>query len=312
MIVYLLKDGLGNQFFEYAYAKKMQESSKKEKIIFCTFMYKFKNFSLGGTRQCSLQHFNMPDDVKIAKGFTNFLLFAYFMLRLLFVYKKDFFNWFLLSKKIDRDSKYERDCKKGIYITSKPFLTPKVVSSKRKIKFIFGNYESVDSLPRDEVSLRKALQVKYEPQDKNKDVLQQIKNSNAVCVHIRRGDYLNKGNEWLQVCDYEYYKNAVNYAQQNIENPLFFVFSNSHDDIEWIKQNYKFDAKTVYVDNDNCDYEEFRLMCECKHFIISNSTFSWWSSFCSDADGKLVIAPKKWTNKKAEAKALFRKEFVKI
>ena len=113
MIVYLLKDGLGNQLFEYSYAKKLAQSYKGEKVVFCTFMYKLKNFSLGGTRKCSLQHFNISDNVKIAKGFSNFLYFILFLLRLLFVYKKDFFNWFVFKKQINRNNLYKSDCQKG-------------------------------------------------------------------------------------------------------------------------------------------------------------------------------------------------------
>ena len=86
------------------------------------------------------------------------------------------------------------------------------------------------------------------------------------------------------------------------ENPVFYVFSNSHEDLEWIEENYKFhdlsgngrNINTVFVDLNNPDYEELRLMYSCKHFIISNSTFSWWGAWLGSAPGKIVIAPQRW------------------
>ena len=70
----------------------------------------------------------------------------------------------------------------------------------------------------------------------------------------------------MQVCNENYYYTAVNSVLNSVENPVFFVFSTGHDDIRWIKENYHFNAKVEYVDLDNPDYEELRLMMNCKRF----------------------------------------------
>ena len=66
--------------------------------------------------------------------------------------------------------------------------------------------------------------------------------------------------------------------------------------MEWVRSHYRFDAEMHYVDLDNPDYEELRLMMACKHFIIANSTFSWWAAVLSNAAGaaKQVWAPAEW------------------
>ena len=45
------------------------------------------------------------------------------------------------------------------------------------------------------------------------------------------------------------------------------------------------------------DYEELYIMGKCDHFIIANSTFSWWAAWLSttqNEENKIVIAPDTW------------------
>jgi hypothetical protein len=84
--------------------------------------------------------------------------------------------------------------------------------------------------------------------------------------------------------------------KEAVENPIFYVFSNSSDDLEWIKANYKFSVDVLYVDLGNSDFEELFLMSKFKNFIISNSSFSWWASYLANNEDKVVIAPSKWNN----------------
>ncbi len=125
-------------------------------------------------------------------------------------------------------------------------------------------------------------------------------NDYSVCFHIRRGDYLNeKYREKFLVCTEEYYKKALQYVNEHVPNPKYYVFS---DDIDWVRKNYTFfrNQEVEFVDNggDLAVLYDFLMMKECKHFVMSNSTLSWWAQYLAECDNKLVIAPDKWLNDK--------------
>lgn len=116
----------------------------------------------------------------------------------------------------------------------------------------------------------------------------------SVSVHIRRGDYLNQGTG-IQVLSKEYYKKATLLLEESFENPRYFIFS---DDINWVKEEMGSLFKdAVYVSAFGLhDYEEFSLMKDCKHAIIANSTFSWFSTLLTNSIEKKVFYPKMWGN----------------
>lgn len=142
--------------------------------------------------------------------------------------------------------------------------------------------------------LREELQPIHEVEDRNITLIRRITNSNSICVSVRRGDFFNTQFEKsFGVCTVQYYYNAVDTMKKLMKDSTFFVFS---DDINWCKENLRFNADTVYVPHDMPVYETLRLMYTCKHFIISNSTYSWWGQYLSRNKEKIVISPSRWNN----------------
>ena len=79
----------------------------------------------------------------------------------------------------------------------------------------------------------------------------------TVCLGIRLGDYTAESRHYM-VCGGEYYKNAIEYCLKNIENPLFYVFSNDVDGAKEIMA--EFDARAEFKYREESDvlvnYEE--------------------------------------------------------
>jgi len=127
----------------------------------------------------------------------------------------------------------------------------------------------------------------------NKSFLEEISNGETVSLHIRRGDYLNiplhNG-----CCTEEYYLKAIQKILELHENVKFFIFS---DDIEWCMKIFD-NITPIYVSGNatKSSFLDMFLMSKCKHNIIANSTFSWWSAWLNENSNKTVICPRKWFN----------------
>lgn len=123
------------------------------------------------------------------------------------------------------------------------------------------------------------------------DLLGLIRSTNSVMLSIRRTDYLNNNHHGVMGNDY--FEHGSKLIAKRVDNPKYFVFSDDH---EWCVANLKI-KNAVFVDSSYSGerYEyKFQLMKECKHFVISNSTFAWWPAWLSSSQDKQVIAPKQW------------------
>lgn len=116
---------------------------------------------------------------------------------------------------------------------------------------------------------------------------------NSVSLHIRRGDYLK--NSIYGVCDEKYYEQAIAAIKGMVVTPKFFIFS---DDTIWCEdfmKKHDVDYQIISHNTGRDSYKDMYLMTQCKYNIIANSTFSWWGAWLNDNEGKIVIAPNKWT-----------------
>ena len=160
----------------------------------------------------------------------------------------------------------------------------------KKNKLIYGYFESDRYFSSVEGKLRKM----YQKKDKtsNSELYRKICSTESVCVTVRRGDFYTKENqENLGVCNEEYFQRGIQYIKSAHKNATVFFFS---DDINWVKNNIKVEGPAYYESGEDSLWEKMLLMSSCKHFVISNSTFSWWAQYLSKNENKIVVAPSQW------------------
>lgn len=183
--------------------------------------------------------------------------------------------------------------KKGLYVT--PFLTGRFDISIKENSFIYGKFEDANLFENIQEELKESIEPIEPIRRENISFLEKIKSSDSVCISIRRGDFLTTDykNDFFQ-CDDKYFQKSISIIKEKVENPTFFVFS---DDVEYAEQftrDFLYFDKVFVEIKGNSIGEKLKLMKSCKHFIISNSTFSWWTQFLGDFDDKIVIGPNKW------------------
>ena len=264
--------GLGNQMFQYAFGRAVEQKTGIKTIFDMSFFK--KNYC----RPFELGIFNTSD--KGVEGVEDF----WTKLKIEFIWK---FRKKLAGKKF-----------LGTFIYSEPcFEYDANVFKVEAGSYIEGFFQSEKYFKDVEDDLRKDFEFKVLPDAENQELIEKIQSTNSVSLHIRRGDYVQKKRyqDVYATCSLDYYKRGVEVIAQKHENPTLFIFS---DDIEWVKENLKLPYESVYVSHNTGakSYEDLRLMSLCSHNVIANSSFSWWGAWLNNNKEKIVIGPQKWFN----------------
>ncbi len=166
-------------------------------------------------------------------------------------------------------------------------------SMKHKNVYLTGYFQNIgytdpilDELKKD-FTLKKPIS-----SQRSIDLLNEIRNSNSVMLNVRRTDFVTNG--FHGTMDVSYYQKAMSIVKEKIEKPKYFIFS---DDIEWCKENLSNIENSFIVDHSykgDRFGEYLELMKNCKHFIIPNSSFAWWSAYLAENKDKIVITPIRW------------------
>jgi len=160
--------------------------------------------------------------------------------------------------------------------------------------YLIGYWQSERYFAAAADTIRRELRLRKPADRANAATLESITGCDAVALHVRRGDYVSNpaATAYHGLCGLDYYQAAIRRLCESVAQPHFFVFS---DDLDWVRENLDTGHPTTWVgDNADTPWEDLRLMAACRHFIVANSSFSWWGAWLGEWPGKQVIAPARW------------------
>ena len=268
MIIVNLKGGTGNQMFQYACGRAL---SLKNKDVLKLDTAGLDRANVVGDiyRPLALDAFNIIKEVASNEEIKK-LKYPYSLISKGLRY---------LSFKLSKDKN--------------TLFNPKVLAWAGDI-YLDGYWQSPRYFDDIREVLLKELTLAAPLSPKAEEFAKRITGSQAVSLHVRRGDYA-KNPKVLRdfgICSTKYYKQAMAQVTEKVSSPTYFVFS---DDIDWVKQNLPVGENAVYVKGEGItDVEELVLMSLCQHNIIANSSFSWWGAWLNQNKDKTVIAPTPW------------------
>lgn len=278
MFIVNIKNGLGNQMFQYAYGRVLEWKYG------VSVWYHFFGESEEHPRKTELDVFSINEINEpkndIVESFKPFSVRRYRDER---KYAKYLFY------------KLRRILQKNRLVTEpypSQYLSCFENLDINKNYFFLGFWQNSKYFKGYEVEIKKLFILK----DKgfyDTDIASEISNStfDTVSVHIRRGDYLTSG--FIEPTGICYYKKAIEQILVKLKKPYFYIFT---DDPQWVQDEFKFNIPfTLITGNIGSDsYKDIILMSLCKHNIMANSSFSWWGAWLNENPNKIVIAPKKW------------------
>lgn len=280
MIYVLCSGGLGNQMFQYALYRSLIFAGKQ--AVFDTSYYKHETVHSGyEIEKCF--------GIKVGED------------------KNDHFNvvWKFFYSLMARTKKYSFH--NIIMENPQKILDINFVQNKA---VLFGYWQSENyfkTLKNELISELKFQNIS----EKSQIMARKMRKENSIAIHVRRGDYL-KTTQYMNLSETNYYNRAIDYINEHITNPQYYVFS---DEIDWCKKNMKLPQdKTTYVDfnTGTRSYEDMYLISCSKNAILANSSFSWWAGYLGKHD--IVIRPSKykvnWS--KEQDDMLYPVEWIKI
>lgn len=117
--------------------------------------------------------------------------------------------------------------------------------------------------------------------------------SRPICVHIRRGDYLNLRDTY-GILGNEYFRLGIQRLRAFGEDGPLWIFTDSPGELE-ADPDFQFEDGQTLINQpaETSALDVLAVMSACSSFVISNSTFSYWAAVFSEST--LVIAPRIWS-----------------
>lgn len=264
--------GLGNQLFCYSAARRLALVNGAELVIDNVSGFKFDHKY---KRHYQLDKFHIP--CRLATT----------------------------AERLEPFSRIRRFIKKRIYL-KKPFKKRLYITQEgidfdlrlldvrfSGIVYMEGYWQSEKYFKDIEELISKELSFKKPDDSDNKKMRDEIISKNSIAIHLRffRPAVDKESNDTN--ASKQYYQRALDFIRERYPDAHYFIFSDRPETAaEMIPlSSHEYTVVNHNRGDKNAAYDMW-LMSLCNHFIIANSTFSWWGAWLSKSPNKTVIAPK--------------------
>ena len=277
MRIVKLKGGLGNQMFQYAFAKLIEKRTGDVVKLDYSSFDSLENDSIRVPR---LKKFNISLNPASQEELDDMLLLRHKGNSLGLPYKVGVY----IEKTLNRHYAFE---------PNRAYINPDLISDKWYFDGYWQSYKYTDEIWD---TLIQEFTPNYDLNEKTILLAEKMKSENSVFVGVRKGDYAETSYDFKHfgIIGASYYEKCLNFIDGQIGNPLYYVFTN---DINWCKKNIDWGKRTVFYrepENQVSDFEELILMSSCNNAIIANSTFHWWGAQLISSRNKIICCPSKW------------------
>lgn len=267
MIIIHVMGGLGNQLYQYAMYEKLQSLGKEVKLDLYAYTDAAKDEK--EWRRLELTRFEQLDfKICTQEERTAFL--------------DNDMHW---KERIRRKLLGRRNCT----VTEVKSYMPELFEMDDV--YLYG-YWNCERYYEDRIAqLQSKLIFPKSDKEDNRHAMEEMAACSSIAVHIRRKDYLTvaEGKRYMGICTQAYYKSAMRYIGQHVENPQYYIFS---DDMDYVREHYQ--GENIHIVDWNTQEDSFydlQLMSCCKHIICANSTFSMWGARLNQNVDKIMIRP---------------------
>lgn len=304
MIVTQLVGGLGNQIFQHAAAQKIAAASGMP-VVYDLYQLKVHQ---NPPRRLVMDKFKLPCRLadwthiwrmcpqEVVRRLVHHRLPKRFGSRVESVLERASFSspcrYRLFDQKPGRPAP---SLKIGKVVSERQFhFDPDFMSLSSEL-LLMGYWQTEKYFVGIRDTLLAELKVNSQQAGQDLAVAGRMRASQSVSLHVRRGDKAVAKD--FNGTTAEFCQRAVAWFRERVSNPVFFVFT---DDWAWVREHLPSGKDVVYVDhNDGLhDYEDLRLMTQCRHHIIAPSSFSWWGAWLNPDPDKMVVSPphRRWLN----------------
>jgi len=111
-----------------------------------------------------------------------------------------------------------------------------------------------------------------------------LNSQSYVGIHVRRAEYGHHG-----IAAMDYYRNSLKQIRREKGNIPAVIFTDEYNVCAYEFKTIP--GVTVLKGDTKVPLNDFYLLSRCRHFILSNSTFSYWAAFLGETENSIVYYP---------------------